>query len=1166
MSFFSKVMTELRVLFGRIEDHFEDANEVESLMLELGWISTVDISAVSSLRTTMDLQGTIDNLATIVEQIINKDGDVVALAQSAATLVKDLYDKIAQFNVPPTSAGSLLAPFNSSAFWQAMADDLIDYLIVEYLKEEKPVVYAVMLLPGIITEEDVSPTGTNRVDYTKRQIHWDRLIKLLTQPGQLFKEVYHWDDAPNSLEYNKALENVEKLLHALKVPATISTPYDNLGSTYYSDADLISQEIKSLKLPFFKGMRSGRPKASAEVGLEIMPVPDTALSGADPTGFLMTPIVRGDMSHEITIGDKFVLELSGGLDATGAVVATVRPSGAALTTNLSATIIEAVAKLKQGDDKTIYLIGSKDESNLSLNNFEVSVEVKGQLTDPEIIFKIGSNPDKEGSGLKLQIMPGEGDGFLQKIMGEDPIEVKAQGQITWSSKSGLGFNGNIGFSFNIPLNLNLGPILFKDLVIKGAAGSGTSKIDMGVGAVLKLGPFTATVQEIGASMKLKEKTAGSDSGIFGNMDLEWGFKPPTGIGLALDSDAIKGGGFLSFEYDEERYVGMIELSIKDKISVTAIGLLTTRMPDGSKGFSLLLLITAQFPPLQLGFGFTLSGVGGLIGVNRTMVLDALRDGVRTGALESILFPTDVVENANQIINDLRTIFPPQEGRFAFGPMGKIGWGTPTLIDMEVGLLIELPSPVRIALLGIIRAILPDEDAALVKIQVAFLGTIDFEKKYITFDASIFDSRLLTFTLEGDMVVRIKWGDNSNFIFSVGGFHPDYKKPPLPVPQMRRLTINLINKKKLKLTCKSYMAVTSNTVQFGSRIDLWADAPLKFTVSGHAAFDALFQFDPFYFKISFSAGLAVKWKSKSLASVSLSAIVEGPTPWHVQGKVKLKFGPFKITFKINETWGQQKDTTLPDVNVMPKVKEALENKANWLAGPAGTTDKLVVLRDLEGLPPTDVVAHPDSVMGVMQKVVPLRTTITQFSNQKPADYDNFDLEMLDGDGNPFTEDYLKEEFAPASYFTLNEDQKLSRPSFEKYDAGIQVRGTSDWYGSFFRERELAYERIVMDSRYVPQYATLAVHQPTESQFNAWIRNGSAAQAKMGSKNVKISPLAPGQVSLATDSFSIVTNSNLNVFEGRTAASMGEAQAMLDAVIAERPELTYRLDVVPTFETL
>src|SRR6266446_2514987 len=91
---------------------------------------------------------------------------------------------------------------------------------------------------------------------------------------------------------------------------------------------------------------------------------------------------------------------------------------------------------------------------------------------------------------------------------------------------------------------------------------------------------------------------------------------------------------------------------------------------------------------QLGFGFTLIGVGGLFALNRSADLQVLRTGVRTGALESVLFPSDVVANMNRIISDLSAIFPITKDHAIILPMGKLGWGTPTLISLELGIMID----------------------------------------------------------------------------------------------------------------------------------------------------------------------------------------------------------------------------------------------------------------------------------------------------------------------------------------------------------------------------------------------------------------------------------------------------------------------------------------------
>jgi hypothetical protein len=116
------------------------------------------------------------------------------------------------------------------------------------------------------------------------------------------------------------------------------------------------------------------------------------------------------------------------------------------------------------------------------------------------------------------------------------------------------------------------------------------------------------------------------SGALGPVDLSFRFKPPEGVGLAVDAGIIAGGGFLRIDQARGEYSGALQLEFADFLSLAAIGLITTRNPDGSPGFSLLIVITAEFPGggIQLGYGFTLLAVGGLLGLN---LLFNLRVGV-----------------------------------------------------------------------------------------------------------------------------------------------------------------------------------------------------------------------------------------------------------------------------------------------------------------------------------------------------------------------------------------------------------------------------------------------------------------------------------------------------------------------------------------------------------
>ncbi|MEM9931716.1 MAG: DUF6603 domain-containing protein, partial [Bacteroidota bacterium] len=376
-------------------------------------------------------------------------------------------------------------------------------------------------------------------------------------------------------------------------------------------------------------------------------------------------------------------------------------------------------------------------------------------------------------------------------------------------------------------------------------------LDAGTTVKLELGPFTAVVENMGLSSKLTFPESG---GNLGPADLAFSFKPPNGVGLSLDTPAVRGGGYLFFDPDNERYGGALELSIGSMFTVTAIGLITTRLPDGSKGFSLLLMISVEFSPgFVLGMGFFLSGLGGLIGINRTMNENALREAVLSGTVDNILFPQDVVANITRIITDIRAIFPPKRDQFLIGLMAKITWGVPALVSIEFGLIIEFSSPVRLAILGVLKVALPTEEAALVVIKVSFAGVINFDEKYLSFDASLFGSRILTFTLEGDMALRLNWGNEAAFLMSVGGFHPAFEPPArLNVGHLRRLTLNILSGNP-RLTLTTYMAVTSNTVQFGASIDFYF-AVSKFKVVGYFGFDVLFQFNPFRFLAGIRAGV------------------------------------------------------------------------------------------------------------------------------------------------------------------------------------------------------------------------------------------------------------------------------------------------------------------------
>ena len=81
--------------------------------------------------------------------------------------------------------------------------------------------------------------------------------------------------------------------------------------------------------------------------------------------------------------------------------------------------------------------------------------------------------------------------------------------------------------------------------------------------------------------------------------------------------------------------------------------------------------------------------------------------MRTGAINSIMFPHDVSRQRAADHQRPAAILPAEQGTFLIGPMAKLGWGTPTLVSLSLGVIIEIPG--NIAILGVLKVALPADE-------------------------------------------------------------------------------------------------------------------------------------------------------------------------------------------------------------------------------------------------------------------------------------------------------------------------------------------------------------------------------------------------------------------------------------------------------------------------
>jgi hypothetical protein len=756
-------------------------------------LTVTDAQVTAMTAALSSVSGTIGGLDSIIDDLraaIEGGGEAQILAKGLQA-IGALGDAIAGIG---DLSGAI--PGTSS---DAVRTQILNRLIFQYL-DDRDGVNDLLDLVGLLdrVEHDGEPGDPISAPYTIATYRFDQIGQLISKPAQVFSTRYGWGLPTFTGE--KLLAWAEGILARNNFPVLLTSA----GGKPMLDAVFVRATTNTQSPP----------------GLTV------TLDGsflANPAPIALGPDAK--IAWHVDFQPPFGTTIT--LSPAGTIELAPPSPGASFEGALGITVTAE----QTAPPAPFMLFGATGGSRLELK---------------QVVFDAGAHVAWGGGkgsgapslstslrGLKLVIDAGGGDGFLAKILPDTKFEAEFDLVMSVAGDRGVYFGGSSALEVRLPTHIPIGPISIEGITLGVAIKDATLPLSLGADIKANFGPFVAVVQNMGVTVTAAFPPNG---GNLGPLQLDLGFKPPNGVGLSIDAGVIKGGGFLSLDFDKGEYFGALELSFQNVIDLKAIGIINTKLPDGKQGFALLVLVTAEFVPIQLGFGFTLVGVGGLLGVNRTLDTPALMAGVRTGALESVLFPQDIVANINRIISDLKTIFPIAEGHVLIAPMGKIGWGTPTIMSVEIGVILDIPDP-EFTIIGVLRVSLPAEDAPLLKLQVNFAGGIDFNKSLLWFNASLFDSRLLIYTLAGDMALRIGWGATPMFVLSVGGFHPAFHELPDDLRDMKRMSISLLSGSNPRLTVENYFAVTSNTVQSGARVELYAEA-CGFNVYGFLGYDLL----------------------------------------------------------------------------------------------------------------------------------------------------------------------------------------------------------------------------------------------------------------------------------------------------------------------------------------
>ena len=1018
MSFAAILLTELDTLLSPAIAAAQEPQQPERFLDFLGE-AYVDGEVVFEAQSLTGAIRALAGTATALQGAIGALGgnnvgpaEVAAAARAVkqtVAAIKALRDVAVQPDIPP-------------GFAAETGERVLEHLVGIYFADYQPRIAAVLQALGLLDAPDAEAGHSWR-------LHPETLATWVRDPEQAQRDVIGWGTA----EFDQRLwvARFAALADSLGVP--VETDTDVLG---YLDPMLT--QIDPIPPSLTASLMLVSVANASESGflmarLEGLPATTVGDDGGFGLGILGT--LAGAASYPVGTAYTMRIELDGELGADTFV--SFRP-GVAKVVGPGAP---AAVRLTMDAEPTV----SKPPEPLSAGLVTLK---PGQ---PSLHLALAAGPDGAEADLRfgfhgseVMLSIADADGFISQLVAGLP-GVEADLTLGYDIRRGpyLALDGGLVYRAALGPRLNL-PVSLEMLEIGLRPDGAGLVLSGGLDVTAAIGPLGARMEGLGATYDIDL------TDLAALLNAAPAFSPPSGIALSLDLSPMRGGGMISPDHEEGRYAGALQFVAGD-LELAAFGVIETHLPDGADGFSMLLFVSGQFAPVQLGFGFTLLGVGGLLGVHRDVDPDALFAAVRAGTAGDLLAPEDPVRDAPRLIALAEGIFPSSRGQYVFGPTVKLGWGTPTMMSLDLALAATLPEPLRLMLIGRLKGTIPTPVAPILRINLDLAGLLDLSGRRLELEGILFDSAIQAIPVEGGFALRSSWGPERALIFSIGGLHPGFEAPPR-FPDLPRMGTTLTKGSMLRLTLGGYFAITSNTFQIGAAVDLRVSAA-GFTLLGGLGFDALVEFDPFRMVVDVRARVQVMKGRRSITKLTFRGKLSGPNPWYARGKVVVEIPILPdVTVGASATFGRETAVPSKPVDVLALVTKAIASAEAWR--PAGPPTGLVLAPGAEGR------IDPRGALRLRQEVAPLDQPWEHFYGKPIEDATRTAVVGISVAGTPLVlGDPTEAAFPPAAFRRLTEAQRLAAPAFDDQTAGVEVDPSALTTGGDTALKDDARETVV-----------------------------------------------------------------------------------------------------------
>lgn len=376
-------------------------------------------------------------------------------------------------------------------------------------------------------------------------------------------------------------------------------------------------------------------------------------------------------------------------------------------------------------------------------------------------------------------------------------------------------------------------------------------------------------------------------------------------GLAVSAD-ISGvalaGGLRKFVGDQDvEYIGMV-MARFGTYGLSIYGGYGAIHPPGELPYTSFFVYGAVLGPFGGPPAFFLTGIGGGFGINRDVVpptdMSKFDDFVMIQALDPAFSGSDP---PMAVLERVREKFDPVRGRFWFA--AGISFTSFALVDGIAVVCVEFGQGFELSIFGLARMALPRPEVALVSIELGLMARFSSEEGVLWIQAQLTDNSWLfhpSARLTGGFafVSWFKGPRAGQFVLTLGGFHPNFKREGYPV--VPRLGFNWSFGSNIVVKAESYFALTSEAMMAGGLFEASArfgPAYANLSFGGNA----IVFFEPFHYSADaharVSAGIRIKtWLGTINLSFSLGAFIEVQGP-EFHGIARVEVGPIDVTVRF-----------------------------------------------------------------------------------------------------------------------------------------------------------------------------------------------------------------------------------------------------------------------------